>query len=178
MGTYRTPKRITKLVKQRAKHGIDLDENILATRLANGFDNEKFGDLIPNDVTGPLSLQQKEYIRDNLAHLPPQEIAVYVRTNHQNVRLAQKGQFTNYRAPAQKRWMEPLPDAPPLIKDLPVNEKRPYGPLSIDEKIYIHDEHQDTKVGDLARVYNTSTTNIINAKKGLFKRPDNKPSGS
>jgi len=165
---YQVPKRITKLVMQMEKKGIHLDAQELARDLST--DTSEFGDLIPNDYTQPLNLQQKEYIRDHLSHMSPQKIASYVLTNPQNVRLAQRGEFSTRERKASKRWNNsempaPAPEVPELTS------KRPYGPLSLEDKIDIYDNHQDVRVADLAKVYNTSTTNIHNAKEGRFKRP-------
>ena len=174
---YNKPKRITKLCKQLAKRDLDIDPLVLASMLAKGnVDPSQFGDLIPNDVVGPLNIQQKEYIRDHLAHLPANDIATYVKTNHQNVRLAQKGQFTSYKGAATGRWTEDMPQPSTQGSEpMPINTTRPYGPLSLDEKLHIFDNCQHIKVQDLANVYNTSTTNVINAKQGKFKRPLDRP---
>jgi len=170
---YNTYRRITKFVKAMEKRGVMLDDAHLARDLSAKLDATDFGDLVPNDYMGPLSLEQKEYIRDNLAHIDPQRIATYVLTNYQNVRLAQQGRFSaSRRATANQRWQAPPPPEAPIV-DLSSN--RPFGPLTLEDKIEIYDKHQNTKIVDLAKVYNTSTTNIINAKAGRFKRPADKP---
>jgi len=172
--SYRVPRRITKFVLAMGKKGLALDEHELARDLG-AADTAEFGELVPNDFTGPLNLKQKDYIRDNLGHLSPLAIASYVLTNPQNVRLAQRGEYSSRERTANKRWTGTAVEAPPPKIEV-LRGDRPYGPLSLDEKIHVHDNEQDTKVGDLSIVYNTSTTNIINAKKGLFKRPKDKRS--
>lgn len=152
-------KLISKLVKNRNKRlGPNfLDAQNLARLLSlaqnNKFDKSIFQDLQPNAQYGPLSYEQKTYIRDNLTHITAQEIAIYVRTNPQNVRLSQHGQFNE-------------PALPKLL-----NNTRPQGPLTYSEKELICNTRQGDSPSGMAREYNTSVNNIRNALAGKYSPP-------
>lgn len=170
--TYKVRKKISKLTHSLAKRDIYVDDMELARDLRQRTaSTHEFGTLIPNDFTSPLSIQQKEYIRDNLQHISIAKIASFVLTNPQNVRMALNGAFSSTAPPNKARWSKDQPS--PVVAEiapLPVID-REYGPLTLAEKVYIQDHHQDTRIADLARVYNTSTTNISLAVNGQYKRP-------
>tara|TARA_R110001632_G_scaffold178976_4_gene298792 strand:+ start:2416 stop:3243 length:828 start_codon:yes stop_codon:yes gene_type:complete len=105
-----------------------------------------------NDKPGPLSLAQKLHIRDQLSNENAQELAEYINTNVQNVRLAQQGKFV-------------IPDS------TPPESIRPYGPLTVKEKIHIHTYEADEPTSFLASKYNTAYINIQRAQTGQFRIP-------
>ena len=152
--TYHIDKRITKLA-QKLNNFEDVElARLLTLSLATPIDTELMGDLIPNIKYGPLNQTQKLYIRDHLATIDPKLVASYVLTNTQNVKLAQQGKF---------KVSEPIPPH--------VSAGRPYGPITIEEKMYIHQYEQNVNTNLLAAKYNTSYNNISLAQRGQFKPP-------
>lgn len=151
-------RRLTKLAKKFNKHNnTAYTAQELAQRLAQltaHASTTDFGTLAKNLTRGPLSLEQKIYIRDNLSHLSANDIAFYVNTNTQNVRTAQQGGF----------------NVPPTLSQTQT-ATRPFGPLSYDEQCHIRDSRQHERTVDLVREYNTGRHNIDNAKSGRFSEP-------
>jgi len=105
-----------------------------------------------NDRTGPLSLAQKIHIYERLSNENAQEVAEYINTNVQNVRLAQQGKFSRPDSTQKK-------------------STRPYGPLTIKEKLYIQEHEKDEPTSVLANKYNTAYINIQRAQTGQFRIP-------
>lgn len=99
---------------------------------------------------GPLTVEEKIYIRDNEAGEPTSYLASKYNTAYINVQRAQTGQFATPQAPQQH------------------SHSRPFGPLTIEEKRDIRDNRQDEPTSQLALEYNTHTSNIHVAKKGMF----------
>lgn len=120
--------------------------------LLNSLNSETydFKGLIPNAKRGPLSLTNKIALRDEYSDVRyAKQLAGYLNTSYQNVRLAQRGDFKD-KAHTNKP---------------PVNKRT----LSLDEKQYIHEHLAHEPTADIARKYNTSYQNVQRAQLGDFK---------
>jgi hypothetical protein len=102
----------------------------------------------PNTIKGPLSTAQKIEIHTYHQEQKPTLLARHYKTSYQNICLAQRNEFSRPKQPD--------------------NPTRPYGPLTVEEKEHIRDNHADDRPSHLARTYNTSMSNIIVAQRGTF----------
>lgn len=150
------------VIRDTKAHGLTLRTCALAYNthvtnvqqaVENKFSSTKGPSQSPNAERqyGPLTYTEKVHIRDNRQHEVAQQLALHYNTSVNNVRLAQKGQFKE-----PQRYIAP---------------SRPFGPLTIAEKILIADNHAHTPPSELATLYNTSPMNVIRAQRGQFTRP-------
>lgn len=114
---------------------------------------ERMKGLIPNLAQGPLSYDQKVFIRDKLKSETASSIATWVRSATSNVTLAKRGEFVAPR---------PVPAH---------DSTRPYGPLTYKEQLHIRDNCKEHNTRDLANKYNTHYNNIYRAQRGQFSQP-------
>ncbi len=106
---------------------------------------------------GPLTYDEQVDVRDSKATHNTTMLAVQYNTHYNNVYRAQRGEF-------------PKPHA---LRKAP--SKRPFGPLSLQDKREIRDHRSEEAPSVLAKEYNTNHGNVTRAQQGLFK--DNTPAG-
>lgn len=155
---FSTYKWITLIVRRTAKQveaagNSPLDQYKLQALLAKvqGTKSDTdFGTLEQSTEYGPLSYAQKMYIRDHMSKANASDIANYVRTNPQNVLLAQKGQFTLVSA------------SQPLVSTYRLN---------YNDKLAIRDTRQGESPSAIAREYKCSLHSVRKALAGLFSPP-------